>query len=81
MLPVQCKMARVALGWGVRELAAKAEMSPNTIARFERGEALRPETVDDIQFALEQGGVAFLGADARGGPGVRLSKMKLKRKR
>jgi hypothetical protein len=29
MLPVQCKMARAALGLGVRELAAKAGVSPD----------------------------------------------------
>src|SRR6202042_1293013 len=38
MLPVQCKAARVALGIGERELAAKAGVSPDTVSRLEKGE-------------------------------------------
>jgi len=30
-------MARAALGWGVRELAAAAKVSVDALARFERG--------------------------------------------
>ena len=41
MLAVQCKMARVALGWGIKELAKAANVSSNTISRFERGERLK----------------------------------------
>jgi len=73
MLPVQCRMARTALGWGVRDLAAKADKSPNTIARFERGEDMRPETVADLQRALERAGVVFIEENG-GGSGVRLRK-------
>jgi hypothetical protein len=39
--------------------------------RFERGEALKPITVDMIQGALERAGVIFIGAN-QGGPGVEL---------
>ncbi|WP_409999555.1 helix-turn-helix domain-containing protein [Rhizobium leguminosarum] len=69
-------MARTALGIGVRELAELAKVSPDTIARLERGEALRERTVEDIRIALENGGVIFLddGSTADGGPGVRLRK-------
>jgi transcriptional regulator with XRE-family HTH domain len=73
MLPVQCKMARAALGLGVRELAALAEVSPDTIARFERGEELKPRTVDAIRVALENAGVVFVGESGEG-PGVRLKR-------
>ena len=38
MTPEQCRMARAGLGLGVRELAAAADVSTNTIARLERGE-------------------------------------------
>ncbi|WP_223252618.1 helix-turn-helix domain-containing protein [Paracoccus mutanolyticus] len=38
-------MARVATGLGIRELAALADVSPNTISRLERGEDLRPGTI------------------------------------
>jgi ribosome-binding protein aMBF1 (putative translation factor) len=83
LLPVQCRMARTALGWGVRDLAAKADKSPNTIARFERGEHMRPDTIAEIRAALELGGVEFVAEDQTssiGGPGVRLAKP-MRRKR
>ena len=66
-------MARAALGLGVRELAEKAKVSPDTIARFERGEPLRERTVDAIRAALEAAGVEFTNG---GQPGVRLRKEK-----
>jgi transcriptional regulator with XRE-family HTH domain len=73
MLPVQSKMARVALGWGVRELASAAKVSPDTVARLERGETLYPRTVDAIRTALEAAGVLFIDQNGEG-PGVRLRK-------
>jgi transcriptional regulator with XRE-family HTH domain len=73
MEPVQCKMARVALGLGVRELATAAKVSPDTVFRFEHGEPLRARTVADIRRALEAAGAVFIEADD-GGPGVRLRK-------
>jgi DNA-binding XRE family transcriptional regulator len=66
----QCRMARTALRWGVRDLAEKAEVSPNTIARFERGEKLHDRTVVAIQNALESGGIEFIPENG-GGAGVR----------
>ena len=71
--PVQCKMARVAVGFGVRELAAAADVVPDTIVRFERGENLRDRTVAAIRNALEAAGVEFI-AENGGGRGVRLRK-------
>lgn len=67
-------MARTALGLGVRELAETAKVSPDTIARLERGDALKQRTVDDIRATLEKAGVVFLdaGETKNGGPGVRL---------
>lgn len=73
MEPVQCKMARVALGLGVRELAELAKVSPDTIARLERGDRLRERTIDDVRGALEAAGVEFIPENG-GGPGVRLRK-------
>ena len=70
---IQCKMARTATGLGVRDLAAAAEVSPNTITRFERGEELKPSTITAIREALEAAGVEFI-AENGGGPGVRLKK-------
>jgi transcriptional regulator with XRE-family HTH domain len=73
MLAVQSKMARAALGWGVRDLAAAAEVSPDTIARLERGDSLYPRTLAAIRAALESAGVEFIPENG-GGAGVRLRK-------
>src|ERR1700750_3204477 len=70
-LPVQCRMARAALGLGVRELAAAAKVSIDTIARFERGDELKERTIDALQRALEAAGVEFTNGDQ---PGVRLTR-------
>jgi transcriptional regulator with XRE-family HTH domain len=74
MIAVQCKMARAALGLGVRELAERAKVSPDTVSRLERGEPLRERTVDAIRAALEAAGVDLI-AENGGGPGVRLRKI------
>jgi transcriptional regulator with XRE-family HTH domain len=66
-------MARAAVGWGVRELAAAADVSPDTIARLERGESLQARTLAAIRSALEAAGVEFI-AENGGGAGVRLKK-------
>jgi hypothetical protein len=50
-----------------------AQVSPNTIARFERGELLQPRTLAAIRAALEAAGVEFIPENG-GGPGVRLRK-------
>ncbi len=78
MLPIQCKMARTALGLGVRDLAALADVSPDTVARFERGDELRDRTIAAMQTALETAGVVFIPQDAHG-PGVRLRKPQRRR--
>ena len=76
MLPVQCKMARVALGLGVRELAKLADVSTDTIARFERGEELKDRTLAAVRSALESAGVEFI-AENGGGAGVRLRRKQM----
>lgn len=73
MLAVQCKMARSAIGWGVRDLAREASVSVDTISRLERGEELMPRTVEAIRRTLESAGVEFIPENG-GGPGVRLRK-------
>jgi transcriptional regulator with XRE-family HTH domain len=65
-------MARTALGWGVRELARKAGVSPTTVTRFENGAHTRVDTLGQIQDVLERAGIIFVAADEAGGPGVRL---------
>ncbi len=73
MIPQQLKMARAALGLGVRDVAALAGVSPDTIARLERGEELKPATVATIRAALEAAGVEFV-LENGGGAGVRMKK-------
>lgn len=73
--PIQVKLARVALGLGVRELAEAAAIAPSTITRFESGKGgMQARTLDKIQRVLERGGVVFIDADANGGVGVRLKR-------
>ena len=61
--PVQCRMARAALGLVIRDLAAAAKVSIDTIARFERGEELKERTVEAIRRTLESAGVEFTNGD------------------
>ncbi|WP_395696626.1 helix-turn-helix domain-containing protein [Methylocella sp.] len=73
MKPVQLKMARAAVGWGVRELAEKAGVTANTISRIEGGADAKQSTIAAIRSALESAGVEFI-AENGGGAGVRLRK-------
>ncbi|WP_245482492.1 MULTISPECIES: helix-turn-helix domain-containing protein [unclassified Mesorhizobium] len=73
MTPVQCRMARAALDWGVLDLAREADVSTQTIVRLERGDALKQPTLDRIREAFEDAGVEFIPENS-GGLGVRLAK-------
>jgi transcriptional regulator with XRE-family HTH domain len=63
-------MARAAVGWGVRELAAKAGVTANTVTRIENGADAKQSTMDALQRALEVAGVEFTNGEQ---PGVRLA--------
>jgi transcriptional regulator with XRE-family HTH domain len=71
MKAIQLRMARAAVGWGVRELAEKAGVTANTVTRIENGADAKQSTIDALQFALEAAGVEFTNSDQ---PGVRLAK-------
>ena len=73
MTPVQMKMARAALGLGVRELAEKAGVAANTVTRIENGSDAKQSTIAALRAALEKAGVEFI-AENGGGPGVRIRK-------
>lgn len=60
LTPTQCKMARAGLDFGVRDLAALAGISPNTVARLERGETLRDDTLRKIRETLQAEGAIFM---------------------
>lgn len=71
MNAMQCRMARAALGLGVRDLAQLAEVAPATITRLERGEELLPRTISAIRISLESAGVQFIApGEAAEGIGV-----------
>ncbi len=70
---VQIKMARAALGLGMRELAELADVDLSTINRVEGGGGMRVDTMQKIQKALESAGVVFLPENGNG-PGVALKK-------
>ena len=74
MTAVQCRMARAALGWGIRDLASRASISATTVTRFENGLA-KPNRVTllAMQRVLEEGGVEFTNGEK---PGVRVTREK-----
>jgi transcriptional regulator with XRE-family HTH domain len=78
MRAVQVKMARAAVGWGVRDLAKKAGVTANTVTRIENGADAKQSTMDRLQQALEAAGVEFIDENG-GGPGVRLRQRQPKR--
>jgi predicted transcriptional regulator len=73
MNALQLKMARVALGLGVKEAAIVAQVSHDTITRLEAGQSVKPATAAKVRAALESAGVEFI-AENGGGAGVRLRK-------
>ncbi len=73
-------MARAGLGLGVRELAERAQVSTNTVTRFEAGELLKGRTLEALRSALQTAGVEFI-AENGGGAGVRLRKGTAEEKR
>ena len=60
MKPAQSRMARAALKMGIRDIAAAAKVSTQTVTRLEAGEELRERTVEDIRRAYEAAGARFI---------------------
>ncbi len=73
MKAVQLRMARAAIGWGVRELAKKAGVTANTVSRIELGADAKQSTIEAIQHVLEAAGIEFIPENG-GGPGARVRK-------
>ncbi len=72
-------MARAAVKWSAQDLARQASIGYATVARFESGQTVQPDSVDAMRSALERGGVEFIAAGATfkegkgpAGVGVRL---------
>lgn len=66
----QLRMARAALKMSVRDLAAAASVSPNTITRIEADLPSNSSTVAAVRSALESSGIEFTNG---GQPGVRIN--------
>jgi transcriptional regulator with XRE-family HTH domain len=64
-------MARTALGWGVRELAERADINPNTVVRIEHGHAALGATLHKLENCLQAAGARFV-ADVDGMVGVKI---------
>jgi transcriptional regulator with XRE-family HTH domain len=73
MLPVQCRMARAALGLAIADLAKLAGVSTNTVVRFETGAELKQSTIDALRSVFNDAGLEFI-AENGGGAGVRFAK-------
>ena len=72
LVSAQCRMARAALDWGIRDLAERSKVSRTTIVRFERGHvAPIRATLQVLRQTLEEAGVEFTNGDH---PGVRLKR-------
>ncbi len=70
--PRQIRAARALLGWSQQQLADKAIVSLNALARLEKGNVdSRMSTIIAIQKALTKAGIEFLAVDQKG-EGVRL---------
>jgi transcriptional regulator with XRE-family HTH domain len=71
--PLQLRLARLALGLGVRELAGLGEVSPTTITRYELGRGdVHGAILYRLQQKLEARGVVFVEANKTGGATIRL---------
>lgn len=69
----QIRAARALLGWTQKELADKAIVAENALARLERGQVdSRTSTLASIEQALIEAGIEFLPAGGGRGEGVRL---------
>ena len=72
---LQIRSARAALRWTVQQLADRADVSIQTIKRFEVNDGVpgsRTSTLTDIKTALEAAGVEFIGSP-NDRPGIRVS--------
>lgn len=67
----QCRMARAALGWSLDRLADASGVARRSIAKFETGGTVRPETLDALAAAFIKAGVTFIDDGERVGVSIR----------
>jgi transcriptional regulator with XRE-family HTH domain len=66
LTPPACKAARALLGWGVRELAKCSSVGVASVARYERGDDVRQDTIDKIKAAFDAYGVEITNGTGTG---------------
>ena len=76
MSPIHLRMARAALNWTVRDLAARAGVNKNAVSRYEAGKEIVASSAQKIERVLTEQGMVFFEQDGTYGPGVRLRKRK-----
>jgi transcriptional regulator with XRE-family HTH domain len=57
--PEQCRMARAALKWDTRKLAAEASVGVNTVSRFELGKIPKDDILETLRKTFEKQGIKF----------------------
>lgn len=62
----QARMARALVKLGVREVAAEAGVTPNTISRIENGGDAKASTLEAVKAVYVRLGVQFLDAGQAG---------------
>ena len=56
MTVTQCKMARAGLGWSAADLAERAGLARETVARFEAGGKLSDASIEALRKVMEEAG-------------------------
>lgn len=75
--PRQCKAARALLGWTQAKLADAADLTVDTVSRFENGKSdTRGQALIELEKAIRRGGVKLISADDREGEGVRITSLR-----
>lgn len=75
MGPIQLRMARAALGLTLKDLAERAGVNMNTVARYEAGQEILTGTMQKIEDVLRREGVVFVEEDDSFWPSIRVRKL------
>lgn len=63
----QCRMARAALHWSVKDLVEASGVGQATIHRFESGDDLKPSTLSKLRAAFERHAISFTNSGPNAG--------------
>ena len=54
MTPIQCRMARAALGWTLKDLSKHADVAVSTANHFEKARHVHENSIASMRAALEE---------------------------